>query len=464
MINRILMPIVVLSSATITLANSSEEMPMLAKPGQCFTKAFYPPHYTKVTKIKSKKKVLINEESIKYEVIPAKYQIIEERVKVSDGREKIVITPAVYKRVQERILIAPSEKVWRKSLNSTSPKAFNSCVKSASSSGMDVINAEVGTCFYEHFQPAKYTNTTSKILASEASERIIVTPAKYKTTVKKIITDSTSIKLLPSVAVYAKVKDKVAVEPARTEWKKIICGDRGCNQSEVICLTEVPTTYQKVTKRIVLQPAVAKSIAVKPKVKTIKIEQMVTPASTKTVFIPAKYKTVTQKNKIEDSKYYWSDASKQYASSRIKTQCNKICLTETKAKYKTVSKKILVSPTTSKKIKTPAKYTMVKIKKIEEKARYKKRIIPAEYITVITERERTKGYAKWMPVVCEGVLTPDIIKKVQKALQFQGFYNGGVNGIWNLESKSAVRAYQKEKGLAVTNKLSIETMKSLDIY
>ena len=464
MIRKTLITVAMLSVSNITFANAIEEMPIAAKPGQCFTKAFYPPKYTKVTKIKSSKRVLLNEESIKYEVIPAKYTMLEEKIKVSDGKEKIVVTPAVFKTVSERILVAPSEKVWRKNLNKNSQKAFNSCVEAASSSGMDIQNATVGTCFYEHFQPEKYVTTTSKILASEASERIKVIPAKYKTIVKKIVTDSTSAKLLPSVAVYKKVKDKVAVEPARAEWKKTICNDKGCNQSEVVCLTEVPTTYKKITKRIVLQPAVAKSVTVKPKVKTVKIEQMISPARAERILIPAKYKTITQRKKIEDSKYTWSDASAQYASSRIKTQCNKICLTQTDAKYKTVSKQVLVKPTTTKLIKTPEKYAMVKIKRIDEPARYKKKIIPAEYITVITERERTKGYATWMPMICEKMLTPNIIKKVQRALQFQGFYNGEINGLWNMESKSAARAYQKAKGLAVTNKLSIETMKSLAIY
>ena len=461
MIKKILMPIIVLSGSNIA---SAESMPSTAKAGQCFTKAFYPPQYTKVTKIKSEKRVLIKEESVKYEVIPAKYRMVEERIKVSDGKEKIITTPAVYKTVHERILVSPEEKVWKKSLNSSSPQAFNSCVEAASSSGMDVGNAQVGTCFYEHYQPEKYANTTSKILASEASERIVVTPARYKKITKKIVTDSTTAKLLPSVAVYKKVKDKVVVAPARSEWKKTTCGDSGCNQSEVLCLTEVPTTYKKITKRIVLQPAVAKSVAVTPKFKTVEIEQMVSPAETKTILIPAKYQTVTQRNKIEDSKYFWTDASQQYASSRIKTQCNKICLTKTEAKYKTVSKQVLVTPASSKRVKTPEKYAVVKIKKIDEKARYKKVVIPEEYITVITKRERTKGYSKWMPVICEGLLTPDIIKKLQRALQFQGFYTGEVNGIWNMESKSAARAYQKANGLAVTNKLSIETMKSLDIY
>ena len=464
MIKKIPISIVVLSICNIASANSLEEMPISAKPGQCFTKAFYPPQYKKVTNIQSTKKVLIKEKSVKYEIIPPKYRSHEERVKVSDGKEKIIVTPARYKTVHERVLVSPAKKVWRKELSNTSPKAFNSCVQAAASSGMNVQNAEVGTCYYEHFQPEKYTTTTSKILASEASERIVVTPAQYQTVVKKIKTDDTSLKLLPSGAVYKKVKDKVTIAPARTEWKKTICDDKGCNQSEILCLTEVPTTYKEVTKRIVLQPAVKKSMPVTPKFKTVKIEQMVTPAQIQKIPIPPKYKTITQQKKVENAKYYWTDASGQYASSRMKTQCNKICLTQTEAQYKTVSKQVVVTPTSSKKIKTPEKYTMVKVKKIEEEAKYKKIVIPEEYITVITKRERTKGYAKWVPMICEGMLTPNIVKKVQRALQLQGFYQGEVNGLWNLKSKSAARAYQKAKGLAVTNKLSVETMKSLGIY
>ena len=464
MIKNTYLSITVLSVLNMPLVKASDEMPIAAKSGQCFTKSFYPPQYTKETKIKSKKRVLLNEASVKYEVVPAKYTMYEEKVKISDEKEKIVTTPAVYKTVYERILIEPEKQVWRESLNNSSKKAFNSCVQSASASGMDVSNAKVGTCFYEHFQAEKYINTTSKILSSEASERVVITPATYKTVVKKIVTDSTSVKLLPSGAVYKKVEDKVVVAPARTEWKKTICGDKGCNQSEVVCLVEVPTTYKKITKRIVLQPAVTKSVPVTPSVKTVKVEQMVSPARSERIAIPAQYKTISQRKKIEDSKYYWSDASAQYASSRMKNQCNQICLTATPAKYKKIAKQVLVTPVSVKKVKTPAQYTMVKIKKIEQKARHKKIVIPEEYITVVTERERTKGYAKWMPMICEEMLTPSIIKKVQQALQFQGFYKGRIDGIWNIESKSATRAYQKEKGLAITNKLSIETMRALDVY
>ena len=454
----------ILLAISSTMINAEEQMPIHAKPGQCFTKSFYPPKVTKVTKIKSTKRVLITDSSVKYEVIPTKYTWESKRVKVSDGTEKIVTTPAVYKTVYEHLMVEPSSKMWRRGNSKTSPKAFSSCVESAKSSGMDIANVPVGTCFYEHLIPAKYENITSKILLAEASERYVVTPATYKTVTKKIVTDSTTAKLIPSVAKYKKVKAKVEVEPARTEWRKTVCGDRGCNQSEVVCLTEVPTTYKNITKRIVLEPAVKKTISVEPKFKTFYTREILTPATQKKIPVPPKYQTIVQKKRVSDEKHYWTDASKQNAITRYHSECDKICLVETPPKYKKVAKQVVVTPASSKKITTPHVYKMVKVKKIEKKASFKKVVIPAEYITVRTERERTKGFAKWMPMVCEEMLTPKLIRKIQRALKFQGFYNGLVNGQKSLELKSATRAYQRAKGLAVTNKISIETMKSLNIF
>ena len=454
---------IVIALLSLSCADT-EKMPLRAKAGQCFTKSFYPPQYSKTTRIKSEKRVLLNDASVKYEVIPAKFSWHEEKIKVSDEKERVVVTPAVYKTVYKRVLIKPSEKVWRKELSRSSSKAFNSCVDSASHAGMDVINAKVGTCFYEHYQAKTYRNISEKILASEASERIVITPAKYRVHTKKIMTDSTSAKLLPSVAIYKKIKDKVVVEPAHTEWRKTTCQNRGCNQSEVVCLTEIPTKYQELTKRVVLQPAVEKRVAVTPRYKSVRIEERIAPVEENRIVIPARYKTILKQEKSSDEKHFWSDASLKNASTRLNNQCNKICLTETPAQYKKISQQIVVTPASSKKIFTPKKYQIVKVKKIHQKASFKRVVIPAEYITVITERERTKGYSKWMPMVCEDALTPKIIKKVQKALTDEGFYNGSIDGFWSIKSKSAVREYQKSKGLGVTSKLSIETMTALGIF
>jgi len=459
---KIVFSIVLLTIVSLNLIYG-EEMPQMAKPGQCFTKSFFPPEYRKTTRTTSTKKVKLSESTIKYEVIPAKYSWYEERIKVSDGKEEIIVTPATYKRVFEKVLIEPSKKVWRRGLGLNSPKAFNSCVESASKSGMNIDTAKVGTCFYEHYIPEKYATTTEKILTSEASKKIISIPAKYRNITKKIMTSQSTMKLTPVPIKYKKVKEKVVVAPAKTEWKKTTCQNRGCNQSEVICLIDVPKQYKTVTKKVILKPAVAKEVAVSPIYKSINVEELVEPARTKVIPIPAKYKSISRREKVSDDNYFWSDISRKDRQSRMRTQCDRICLTQTPAKYKRVEKRVVVTPASSKKIKTPAKYTVVKVKKILKPASFKTVTIPAEYETVRVEKERTKGFSKWIPIVCESNLNKTLVKKVQKALKREGFYTGEINGVWDLESKSATRAYQRSKGLAVT-RLSVETMKSLGIY
>jgi hypothetical protein len=449
--------------ASLLTIVSGESMPITAQPGQCFTKSFYPPKETKTIKTTSTKKVILSKSTIKHKVIPAQYEWITQRVKISDGTEKIVTTPAVYQTVYKKILVEPAKLTWRKNLNNNAPKAFNSCVQSASMAGMNITGATAGTCFYEHYQPEKYITTTQKILASEASERIVSIPAKYRTYTKKIVTDSTTAKLIPVAAKYKKVKENVLVAPARTEWKKTTCQDRGCNQSEVVCLTEVPKHYKTVTKKVILKPAVAKRVSISPLYKHIEIRELVEPATIKTIPIPATYKTISKKEKVAEAKFSWSDVSTRDTSSRIHSQCDKICLTKAPAKYKHISRRVVLAPAHSQKITTPPKYTTIKIKKIIKPAEFKEIIVPAEYKIVKVEKERTRGFSKWMPVVCESNMTPTTVRKVQEALKEAGFYHGAIDGIWSLEAKSATREYQKAYGLTVT-RLSIETMKSLGIY
>ncbi|HHD81656.1 MAG TPA: peptidoglycan-binding protein [Campylobacterales bacterium] len=450
--------------ATISISTlwALDEMPITAKPGQCFTKSFYPPKYKKTIKTTSTKRVKLSESTIKYEVIPAKYSWHEERVKISDGTQKNIVYPAEYETMYEKILIEPEKNVWRKDDKEYSPKATLSCVQAAKMAGMDVENAKNGTCFYEHLQPEKYATVAKRVLVAQASERIETIPATYKTVTKKVATSNSTMKLVPVPVKYKKVQENVVISPAKSEWRKTTCENRGCSASEVVCLTEIPATYKTVTKKIILEPAVAKTVAVEPVYEYVQAQELVTPAKTRKIPIPAEYKTINQVQKISDKKYFWSDASSIENSNRLRTECDKICLVKTPAKYKTFAKKVLVKPASSQLVSTPEEYKTVRVKRVEKEASFKKITVPAEYVEVEVERERTKGYAKWMPIMCESAITPAIVRKVQNALKFQGFYSGEIDGVWDFDVKAAVRAYQKANNLAVT-RLSIETMKSLGI-
>ena len=72
------------------------------------------------------------------------------------------------------------------------------------------------------------------------------------------------------------------------------------------------------------------------------------------------------------------------------------------------------------------------------------------------------GYAKWVQIVCKHNMGKPTIQRVQTALKNAGYYNGPIDGVWDSESKSATRAYQKAKGLPVAG-LSVATMQSLGL-
>ena len=447
----------VMVTANATSAIDGDDLPP-ARPGQCFTKAFFPAKYTTVTE-----RVLAREPSEKVQVIPAKYGWTTQKIKVSDGTERVITAPPAYKTVYQKVLAKPAQKTWRTSLSPNAPEASDTCVQSAAAAGMNIDGATPGTCYYEHYIPEKYQTVTQKVLAAEASEKVIAIPAKYRTVTKKILVSQGTEKLVKTPVQYKTVRQKVQIEPARTEWKKTRCQDRGCNQSEVVCLVEIPAKYKTVTKQVVARPATTRKVTTPPVYKTVQIQELVQPASTKTIPIPAKYKTVTQRKKIADGKYSWSDASRKNARTRATNQCNKICLTATPAQYNRVAKQVVAKPAMTRKVRTPAKYTTVRIKKLIQPATEKRITIPATYKTVTKKKKIAEGYAKWVPIVCQSSINSTMIRQVQQALKAKNFYHGPIDGVWGAESRSAVRAYQKANGLPVAG-LSMATMQSLGIY
>jgi regulator of extracellular matrix RemA (YlzA/DUF370 family) len=452
-----LITVAVMTSVNAQSAIDGDDLPP-AKPGQCFTKAFFPAKYATTTE-----RVLASEASEKLQVIPAKYGWGTEKIKVSDGTNRVITTPATYKTVYNRVLSKPATQTWRTGRNSNSPEASNTCVQSASAAGMNVSGATPGTCFFEHYKPEKYQTTTEKVLASEASERVQAIPARYRTVSKRILVSEGTERLVKAPAQYKNVTERVQISPARTEWKKTKCGDRGCNQSEVVCLVEIPPVYKTVTKKVVAKPAATRKVTTPPQYRTVQIQELVTPATSRAIPIPATYKTVTKRAKVQPASYFWTAANGQNARSRTTKQCNKICLTAKPAVYNKVSKRVVSRPASTRTVTTPAKYTTVKIKKLISPASERRMAIPATYKTITKKRMVADGYAKWVPIVCKTSMTRPTISRVQSALKDAGYYRGPIDGVWGSASRSATRAYQKAKGLPVAG-LSVATMESLGLY
>jgi hypothetical protein len=213
-----------------------------AKPGECYAKVLVPAKYDVVSE-----KVLKREASDKITIIPAKYEWVEERVLVKEANEVLSVKPATFRWVEERIMVEP------------------------------------------------------------ASTRLVSVPAEYET-----------------------VSERVLDRPEQTTWKK----GRGPIEKidnltgEILCLVVEPATYKTITRTIVKKPASTRQVdvpavfktirkqvldtppavvktAVPAEYSTIRVRKMVEPARESRVSVPAEFQTVTKRVKVSNERMSW---------------------------------------------------------------------------------------------------------------------------------------------------------------
>ncbi len=446
------------SNVQTTDATAGIDLPP-AKPGQCFTKAFFPAKYKTTTE-----KVLATEASERIEIIPATYKTVKEKVLVNEASERVEVLPAKYTTQSETIKVSDEELIWRVANTQNAAVASDAILEAAKKGGINLSSAAVGSCYHEHYLAPKYETVTEKVLATEASEKLEIVPAKYELVNEKVLVSEASTRLETIPAKYKTVSEKVQVEPAKQIWKKTPCLDEGCENQEILCLVDVPAKYRTVTRTELVEPVKTKTIEIPAKYKTVQVTKLVSPATTRAIPIPETYKTVTRTQRVSDGEYIWHPVNENNPLTPPSTRTgNVICLTKTPAKFKKVSKTVVAKPASSKVITIPAKYKMVEVVKLDTPASQKRIPIPATYKTVTKTELVADGYTKWVPIVCKSNMTTTTIKNVQKALQKAGFYKGPIDGIWGSQSKTATKAYQKSKGLPQSG-LTMEVMQKLGLY
>jgi len=338
-------------------------------------------------------------------------------------------------------------------------------------------NAQPGECYARVEIPGTRTSTSSKqVLVSPATTKVETIPATYKT-----------------------VSEQELVTAATTK-------------TEVI-----PATYKSVTRQVPVDNPVEASTETTPaEYETVTERVLVKPAETKTITVPAVYETVTERVKVKDSYTEWKPGGKVYAigaealggtilANRV-TSSGVMCLVEIPAEFKTVTKRVLVTPEQTKEDTTeavyetvtrrvlkkaaetrsvPAETTMkeVVVRVIDQPATVKTVPVPATYKTVtkrvvdtpaitrtvpvpavyrsevVNNGPATSGETKWVSVLCDVNATPDVVKSLQRALQTRGLYNGAIDGVIGSQTRGAIRAYQK----GVSDTLTMESARALGL-
>ncbi len=281
-------------------------------------------------------------------------------------------------------------------------------------------NAKPGECYAKVLVPAKYENKPISRLVKEAQSKIEIVPATYKTVEKRLVVKEASTKLISVPATYKTVSEQIMVVPEKTK------------------LVTIPATYRTVNEKVLISPAYTAWKKGRGEIEKINNS---TGDIMCLVEVPAVYKTVTKK--VLDKDAYTKEV-------------------KTPAVYKTITKKVLATSATTKEIQVPAVYKVVKTKVVDTPAQERKINIPAVYETYNTKVKISEPYLKWEEILCETNTTPNVIAKLQKALQEKEYDVTKIDGIYGPETKAAVLKYQKDKGLN-RGALTLETLKSLGL-
>lgn len=325
---------------------------------------------------------------------------------------------------------------------------------SAAAGGNMPFNARPGECYARVITPAKFETKAQKVLVSEASQKVNITPAKYAPTTKRVIVKEATTKLEVVPATYKTVTERVIVEPAK---QKII---------------SMPAKYRTVTEKVLDKPAYTTW-------KSSSDLGQGTRGSSADASVLARQVELYQREGLT------------VLDSRIESTGEVMCLVEVPATYRTVTRKVLESPATTKTIEQPAKYRTVTKQVVDRPATTRQVTIPAQYKTITVQQEVAPAKStvtpipakydtvkktvkisnesiNWVPVLCAANLTKQNVSAVQRALLQQApscwTCQRQVDGVMGQCTYQAAQCYARQNNLpAGKDFLTIGVVKALGV-
>ena len=432
--------------------------PPQAKAGECYARVMSPAKYETISE-----KVLVKEAREEITVVPAEYEMIDKEIEVIAASKKLIPVPATYKEVVETIEVKPAIRIWKTSLKKKARPVNTLLLGAIKAQGIDLDNALAKTCYKEFFQPATYKVVTEEVLVQNERNETEVIPATFETKEEKVELVPATKEVVQVEAEYEYAEEKVLIEEAKTVWKKgknpaqKLSGATG----EIMCLVKVPAKYKTIKKLVIKNPAKTEIQEIPAQVETLKVQKLVSEPTVKYTSIPALYETIERKLPDAQASFMWSNAEVG-AKAPWKATGNMICLVETPAVTKDITKTVLDTPATTKEEVIPASYEIVKIQKLVSETREVRTPIEAEFKMIDKRKKVTNSHLGWERILCQTNMTKDVIKKIQTALNEKSYAVGKPDGILGRGTRNAMERYQKDNALA-TGGITYETLGSLNI-
>ncbi len=300
-------------------------------------------------------------------------------------------------------------------------------------------------------------------LPGQCFSRILI-PELTETVSEQVIDLPVSSELRIVAAEYVFEQEQILVKEATTRYHVI------------------PATYETITEQVLIQPEMTISKVIAAVYEEYEEQVLVRPAFT--TWKPGA-------GLIGDGGYRHGDDGRLYApdGSLVQTIIQPtgeiLCKVEVPPKYKTVSRKRLVSAEHTEDTVVAAKYETVTKQVIAIPPRVEEEVVAAEYSTIRVRREvspaRTEtitipatyktiekikivsgGNLEWREVICDTNSTPELISQVQSSLTSRGYSTGRVDGVFGMSTLHAMEKFQRDNGYIV-GQLTMETMDALGV-
>ncbi len=254
-------------------------------------------------------------------------------------------------------------------------------------------------------------------------------------------------------------------EASRTAMKASDSGSSlfppGAKSGECWARVFIAPTYRTSSERVLKHGESEQLEIIPAQYEWVEEKVLVKPESKQLVEVPAKYEMQQERVLVKEAHTVWKKGRGpiekiDHATGEI------MCLVEVPASYKTVTKKVMVSPPTTKELFIPAEYKTVKVRKMISAAQERKISIPAEYQTITRTEIASEGHMEWRRILCETNVNSSIIKEVQMTLRNAGHDPGRIDGVIGRHTQSALKSYQRANSLGEGG-LTYETLRHMNI-
>lgn len=224
-----------------------------------------------------------------------------------------------------------------------------------------------------------------------------------------------------------------------------------------------------------------------PKFRQVTEEVKVKDEVRRLVVVPAVYENREESVLVESARVVLEScrASAQRAAGSNVAGRQANCAREVPARYKTVTRRVLLQPETTREEVTPAVFTTVTKWVLDEPARAVPETLPASTRQVpLTEVTRPAQVQEqvvdpvlapvqvtqhegmpqlvWRRALCESEALPEVVTSLQRALRTEGLDVGPADGKLGRRTMAALTDYQRREGLAI-GLVTFETLESLRV-